>query len=89
MENGGLYGGTEDRIKDDADVGGWVTGSEMAVVSVYTIWEADNYSGRSGWWKDHIGVKSEIYTYKDMYEETEKDWIRVYIDKLYYNVYGT
>ena len=45
----------------------------MAVVSVYTIWEADNYLGRSGGWKDHIGVKSEIYTYKDMYEETEKD----------------
>lgn len=27
-------------------------------------------------------ITSEIYTYKDMYEETEKDWIRVYIDKL-------
>ena len=43
-----FYGRTEDRIKDDTDVGGLVTGSEMAVVSVYTIWDADNYSGRSG-----------------------------------------
>lgn len=43
-----FYGRTKGRIKDDTDVGGRITGSEMAVVSVYTIWEADNYLGRSG-----------------------------------------
>ena len=57
MENGELYGGTEDRIKDDTDVGGRITGSEMDVVSVYTIRKADNYSGGSGRWKNRTCVK--------------------------------
>lgn len=43
-----FYGRTKDRIKDDTDVGGRITGNEIAVVSVYTIRKADNYSGRSG-----------------------------------------
>jgi len=43
-----FYGRTKGRIKDDTDVGGGITGSEMAVVSVYTIWKAYNHSGGSG-----------------------------------------
>ena len=40
-----FYGRTKGRIKDDTDVGGGITGSQMAVVTVYTMRKADNYSG--------------------------------------------
>ena len=41
-----FYGRTKGRIKDDTDVGGGITGSEMAVVSA--IWKATIIQGDPG-----------------------------------------
>ncbi len=44
---------TKDRFTDDKNVGNTVAGSFLAVVSVYSLWQADNHSRRSGRWKNN------------------------------------